>query len=93
MIIIPNGLSTQEIRVLQEYRRLKAETLSAEQIKGIKHPAGGGDGLALALVAKGWLAADGDGFTTTAKARELLALEPVPEFEGSAETETVAAAE
>ncbi len=44
MIILPNDLATQEIRVLQEFRRLNAETLSPDQIQAIKHPAGGGRG-------------------------------------------------
>jgi len=81
MIIFPNGLTTQELRVLQEFRRLNAETLTVEQIKAIKHPAGGGEAPA-SLAGKGFLVAEGDGFTTTAKARELLSFDPVPEFEG-----------
>ena len=39
MIILPHDLTTQEIRVLQEFRRLNLETMTPEQIKAIKHTA------------------------------------------------------
>jgi hypothetical protein len=91
MIIFPNGLTTQELRVLQEFRRLNAGTLSVEQIKAIKHPSGGGEAPAVSLAGKGFLVAEGDGFTTTAKARELLSVDPVPEFEGSGGADAQAA--
>lgn len=81
MIILPNDLSTQEIRVLQEFRRLNLETMTPEQIKAIKHPAGGGEQPAAALVGKGYLSADAAGFALTGKAKEFLAYDPKPEFE------------
>lgn len=81
MIILPNALTSQEIRVLQEYRRLNAETMSVDQIKAIKHPAGGGEQPAVALVGKGYLTADPAGFTLTEKARLFLSVDPVPMFE------------
>lgn len=80
-IILPNGLTAQEIRVLQEYRRLNLETMTVEQIKAIKHPAGGGEAPAVSLAAKGFLEATGDAFTLTQKAKDLLAIDPVPMFE------------
>ncbi|HYC59735.1 MAG TPA: hypothetical protein VEK79_09230 [Thermoanaerobaculia bacterium] len=81
MIILPNDLSTQEIRVLQEFRRLNAETMTPEQIKAIKHPAGGGEAPAASLVGKGYLSADAAGFTLTEKAKAFLAYDPKPEFD------------
>ena len=81
MIILPNDLSSQEIRVLQEFRRLNAEAMTPEQIKAIKHPAGGGEQPAAALVGKGYLSADAAGFALTEKAKEFLAYDPKPEFE------------
>ena len=81
MIIYPNDLSTPEIRVLQEFRRLNAEMMTPEQIKAIKHPAGGGEQPAAALVGKGYLTADPSGFTLTEKAKAFLAIDAKPMFE------------
>lgn len=83
MIILPLDLTSQEIRVLQEFRRLNAETMTTEQIKAIKHPAGGGEQPAVALVGKGYLTADVGGFTQTEKARAFLAIDAKPMFEDS----------
>jgi len=79
-IILPNDLTTQEIRVLQEFRRLNAGSLTLEQIKAIKHPAGGGEAPAVSLVDKGWLETNGsrESFATTQKAKDFLALDPKP---------------
>lgn len=84
-------MTEQEIRVLQEYRRIAAETLDVAAIKAIKHPAGGGEAPARALVAKGYLtpAADGQSFTLTELAREFLAYDPKPEFEESGPSQAV----
>lgn len=83
-IILPNGLTTAEIRVLQEFRRLATDTLPLETIKAIKHPAGAlGEVPAASLAGKGWLTGEGDTFTTTQKAKDFLALDPVPMFEAA----------
>jgi hypothetical protein len=84
-IILSHPMTSQEIRVLQEYRRLTAQTLSLAAIKAVKHPAGGGDAPALSLAAKGYLTADpsGENFTLTEKAVDFLALEPKPMTEES----------
>ena len=81
MIILPNDFTSQEIRVLQEFRRLNAETMTPEQIKAIKHPAGGGEQPAAALVGKGYLTADAGGFGLTEKAKAFLAIDARPMFE------------
>lgn len=80
-IVLPVPLTPQEIRVLQEFRRLGAETLTLDAIRAIRHPAGGGDGPAYSLAAKGYLTAvDGEGaFALTGKAKEFLAIEAKPE--------------
>ena len=82
-------VTAQEMRVLQEFRRVAAETLPVAAIKAIKHPAGGGEAPAVSLVAKGYLSADAgaESYTLTQKAKDFLALEVKPEFEeaGSAE--------
>jgi hypothetical protein len=83
MIILPRDLTTQEIRILQEYRRLNRESMTVDEIKAIKHPAGGGEGPAATLVPKGYLTADAAGFTLTDKAREFLAIDAKPMFEES----------
>lgn len=85
-------MTAQEIRVLQEFRRVAAETMTADAVKAIKHPAGGGDAPAISLITKGYLTSD-DGrtnYTLTEKAKEFLAYDPKPEFEeaGSAADES-----
>jgi len=93
MIILPNDLTSQEIRVLQEFRRTNNETMTVDQVKAIKHPAGGGETPAVQLVTKGFLTADASGFTLTEHAKAFLSVDPVPMFEeagagGSAGDET-----
>ncbi len=82
-IIMSHPMTSQEIRVLQEYRRTGAESLSLEAIKAIKHPAGGGEAPAVALVGKGYLTPETgtSNFVLTQKAKDFLALEVKPEFE------------
>ena len=58
-------MTPQEMRVLQEFRRVAKETLPLASIDAIKHPAGGGKAPALSLVAKGYLAADATGENST----------------------------
>jgi hypothetical protein len=79
-IILSHPMTPQEMRVLQEYRRVARETLPLASIEAIKHPVGGGKAPALSLVAKGYLVADatGENFTLTEKARQFLALESKP---------------
>ena len=77
------GMTEQEIRVLQEFRRMAVESLGIAAIKGIKHPAGGGETPAFALVEKGFLTVDAarENFTLTEKAKDFLSYDPKPEFE------------
>ena len=77
MIILQNGFTPQEIRVLQEFRRLNADTLTADQVKAIKHPAGGGEAPA-GLVEKGFLTANAEGFTITQTGKDFLAIDAKP---------------
>jgi hypothetical protein len=78
MIIIPYDLTVQEIRVLQEFRRLTTETLTLEAVKNIKHPAGGGEGPAASLASKGYLAAASDSFSLTEKGKQFLSIQAAP---------------
>lgn len=83
-IILPLGLTSEEIRVLQEFRRLNVDTLPVETIKALKHPAGpGGEAPAVSLADKGWLEVDGprENFTLTQKAKDFLAIDAKPMFE------------
>jgi hypothetical protein len=77
------GMTEQEIRVLQEYRRLASEELDLATIKKIRHPAGGGDAPAWSLVEKGFLIPDEprERLRLTDKAREFLAIDARPLFE------------
>ena len=80
------GMTEQEIRVLQEFRRLTTDSLPLSAVKTVKHPAGGGEAPAFSLVQKGFLTTD-DGrqtFTLTQKAKDFLAYDPKPEFEEAA---------
>ena len=81
--MLTNGLTPQEIRVLQELRRVAAETLGVAAIKAVKHPTGGGEAPAFSLVDKGFLTVDAarENFTLTPKAKDFLAYDPKPEFE------------
>jgi hypothetical protein len=88
-IIMSFPMTSQEMRVLQEFRRVAADTLPVAAIKAIKHPAGGGEAPAVSLVANGYLTVDegAQNYTLTQKAKDFLALDVKPEFEeaGSAE--------
>ena len=77
------GMTPQEIRVLQEFRRVTAESMPVAAIKAIKHPTGGGEAPAFSLVEKGFLTADAarETLTLTPKAKDFLAYDPKPEFE------------
>ena len=88
-IVLPIPLTAPEMRVLQEFRRISADTLDLATIKTIKHPAGGGEVPALSLVDKGYLAADGprEKFNLTEKAKAFLAINYVPEVEPAAADE------
>ncbi len=91
-IILPHGLTSQEIRVLQEFRRLNAETLTADQIRAIKHPAGGGEAPAASLASKGFLTGGAEGFALTPQAKEFLSIEAKPMIEETSDTAASAAA-
>ena len=87
------GMTEQEIRVLQEFRRLAVESLTIAAVKAIKHPAGGGEAPALSLVGKGFLTTDAaqENFALTPGAREFLSYDPKPEFEEGAATQAAEA--
>ncbi len=80
-ITLPVPLTVPEIRVLQEFRRVGAETLSMEAIRAIKHPASGADRAPSSLVEKGYLTAgEAEGsLTLTASGREFLSHDVKPE--------------
>ena len=86
MIILSHPLTPQEIRILQEFRRISAESAPMTALKAVKHPTGGGEAPVRGLVEKGFLTADGTGetFTLTEKAREFLAIDYKPVEEGGA---------
>jgi hypothetical protein len=88
------GMTEQEIRVLQEFRRLAVESLGIAAIKAIRHPAGGGEGPAISLIDKGMLTTDAprENFTLTEKAKEFLSYDPKPEFEDAGPAAEVAVA-
>lgn len=90
-IILSHPMTEQEIRVLQEFRRLTTETMTLAAIKAIKHPTGGGETPARSLVTKGYLVDVGpESFALTERAKEFLAIDPKPDVEspGGAEEAT-----
>ena len=94
-IIMSFPMTPQEMRVLQEYRRIAAESMSIDAIKAIKHPTGGGEAPAVSLVEKGYLTTDSalQNFTLTQKAKDFLAIDVKPEFEASGDSDEAAAVE
>ena len=83
-IILPFDITVDEMRVLQEYRRVKAETLSVDATAAILHPTGpGGEAAAQGLAGKGYLTRGDDGYTLTAKAQSFLAIDAKPAVPGS----------
>ena len=91
-IILSHPLTAQEIRVLQEFRRIPTDTLGVAAIKAIKHPVGGGEAPAFTLVEKGFLTADGgrENFTLTDRAREFLTIDYLPPVEEAGSAADVA---
>jgi hypothetical protein len=77
-IILPHDLTAAEIRVLQEFRRRNAETLTTDVINAIKHPAGGGTAPLTSLIAKGWVNEVDGGHAITQKAKDFLAIDAKP---------------
>ncbi|HVT45332.1 MAG TPA: hypothetical protein VMT00_13185 [Thermoanaerobaculia bacterium] len=84
-MLLPQDMTVQEMRVLQEFRRIGQETMTLEEIRTIRHPVGGGEAPAWGLVEKGYLQADEtrQSVTLTARAKEFLAIEAVPQVEAS----------
>jgi hypothetical protein len=87
------GMTEQEIRVLQEFRRVGTESLTIAAVAAIKHPAGGGESPALSLAEKGFLTTDTarENFALTEKAKEFLSYDPKPELEEGGASEAAAA--
>jgi hypothetical protein len=91
-INLPLGLNSEEIRVLQEFRRLNSDTLPLDTIKAIKHPLGAvGEKPAVSLVSKGFLAAEGDSFTITPPAKDFLSVDAKPLVEETSDSAASAA--
>ena len=75
---LPHGMTTQAIRLMQEFKRSKVEELAADAISEIQHPAGSKDDPAQMLVEKGFIAATESGFALTEQGKAFLEKDPVP---------------
>ena len=76
---LPDGLQADEIRILQEFRRLGKRELTGGEIGAIRHPVGGGEAAVRGLLEKGFLAGEGeDRFALTPKSDEILAVDYTP---------------
>lgn len=83
---LPHGLTTQQIRILQEFRRKTQDDLTAEDLSAINHPGGGGgDESARGLVEAGFLTASGEAYSLTEKGKEFLSRPSVPLGSGADE--------
>jgi hypothetical protein len=81
---LPNGLTSQQIRVLQEFRRKEQEELTLAELDAISHPSGGGgEAPAKELARAGYLVASGETYRLNDRGREFLARPAVPLY-GSA---------
>ena len=83
-IVLPVPLTVQQIRVLQEFRRIGTDSLPLDAIQAIKHPAGGGVAPVDALASRGYLVFDPSASTMnlTDRGRDFLAIEVKPAAEG-----------
>lgn len=77
-IVLDIGLTPQEIRVLQEFRRSSAGTLPLETLIAIRHPYGDPNAPLGSLVFKGFLTRSEGDFSLTDKAKDLLAIDAKP---------------
>lgn len=77
---LPDGLKADQIRILQEFRRLAKRELTGTELDGVRHPGGGGGEPALlSLVEKGYLTHEAEGrFALTPKSDEILAVDYTP---------------
>lgn len=76
---MPNGLTSQQIRVLQEFRRKAQDELTTEEVRKIHHPGGGGgEGPADELVRTGLLEGVDGAYRLAERAKEFLARPAVP---------------
>ena len=83
-IILPFDITVEERRVLQEYRRVGADSMSSDAIAAILNPPGrGGEAPAQSLAEKGYLTRGADGYATTAKAQAFLAIDAKPAIPGA----------
>jgi len=80
---LPNQMTSQQIRVLQEFRRKAQDTLTSEEVNAIAHPGGGGgEAPAAALVGSGYLSSSEGSYNLTDRGKEFLARPAVPLFSG-----------
>lgn len=80
---LPNGFTSQQIRVLQEFRRKAQDELSPEEINTIHHPGGGGgESPARELAGAGLLAFNDGAYRLTDRAKDFLARPSVPLYGG-----------
>lgn len=76
---LPDGLRADQIRILQEFRRLAKRELTVAEIGAVRHPAGDPQIALSGLVEKGFLVEQGEGrFALTPKSDEILAVDYTP---------------
>jgi hypothetical protein len=77
---MPHDLTSQEIRLLQEFRRLTSKQLTRVQLEAVRHPFGKTEPALAGLLAKGFVVAAEapESFALTEKGESFLAYDPVP---------------
>jgi hypothetical protein len=58
---LPEGLTADQLRILQEFRRKNSQTLTMDEIAAIRHPVGGGPDALESLIARGYARRGDDG--------------------------------
>ena len=82
MVKLPDGLRPDQIRILQEFRRLKRREMSRPEIRAIKHPVGGGEDALDGLVARHYLTkTDQDTYLLAEEGDRLLKIDFLPYYE------------
>ncbi|MEO7133400.1 MAG: hypothetical protein ABI024_04190 [Vicinamibacterales bacterium] len=83
-IILPFDITVDEMRVLQEYRRIATESMALEAIAAIRHPTGpGGEAAAEGLALKGYLRKEPGAYVLTARGQAFLVIDAKPAIPGA----------
>lgn len=75
---LPHGMTAPAIRLMQEFKRAKVETLTADEFAAIQHPGAIEANPSQMLVDKGLISLSDAGFELTELGKTFLERDPVP---------------